>query len=94
MGGLAIIFTGLAGVNVLLALSILYVYLSSYMKAKAPFTLALIVFAGLFLFENILDLIFLLLDPDAFAGFLGTHNALVNVVQLAGLAVLAKITWK
>ncbi len=94
MGGLSLIFTGLAAINVVVTLLILYVYLTNYRRAKNPFTLSLIVFAGLFLFENILDLFFLLINPDAFAGFIGTHDAIVNVVQLAGLLVLARMTWK
>ena len=94
MGYLAILFSIIVGVNVLLSLIILYVYLSNYRRARNPFTLSLILFAALLLFDNLLDLIFFSQLPDAFAGFIGWHDSVINVVQLIALLVLLRMTWK
>jgi len=84
----------LIGANVLLTLVLAVVYARNYKAIKSKFTGGLLVFALLFLFENLLDFYFYnsILEQSIYG--LTTFNIGVNLIEMIALLVLAWITWK
>ena len=85
---------GLHAMNILLALGLLYVYLQNYRKLKSNYTLGLIVFVALFLFQSAMGLYF-----DASMVMYSSAEAksaalILEAIKAASLAVLLKISWE
>jgi hypothetical protein len=45
--------TIISAANALMSLSLLYIYIKNYLKMRLPFTLGLILFAAIFLIQNL-----------------------------------------
>jgi hypothetical protein len=77
-----------SGVNVLLLIGLLWIYASSFRRIRAEFTVGLLVFAGLFLLQNLISLYsFLTMFMYYAQGVTGMVLA-ITVVQTAGLGVI------
>lgn len=79
---------GVIGVNILLLLGILGIYITNYFKVKGEFALGLMIFAGLFLLLNLVQLYFILTHMEFYAQPVSMHGAILNILQLIGFAVL------
>ncbi len=82
------------GLNILLLLALLFVYIKNYLSMRSNFGLGLIFFALLLLIHNIVavysQISMIMYYSSEVAGF----AFLLNVLQSLALAVLVYITWK
>ncbi len=77
--------------NICLLLGMLYVYLERYLKVKSKFTITLVLFASLFLLQNILFSIYFVFNlPQTII------NAVIPLIflglEFVALALLLKVT--
>jgi hypothetical protein len=77
--------------NIILLIGMLYVYVERYLKVKSKFTTTLVLFASLFLVQNILFSVYFVFNPP------GTIiNALLPLIflglEFTALALLLMIT--
>lgn len=90
---------GVGVINVSLLIGLLYIYWTSYRKIKSEFTIGLLYFTLVLLFQNVLVIGFLfnLLISGLGSHHEGTEHLLelfgLNTVQLVALSILFKITW-
>jgi hypothetical protein len=75
-------------VNVLLLVALLWVYLNSFRKVRAQFTAGLVIFAALFLAQNLISLFSFLTMFMYYAADVTWLVLLITVVQTAGLAII------
>ena len=74
--------------NVILLIGLIWIYLSSFRKVRAQFTLGLVFFAALFLVQNLIALYsFLTMFMYYAAGVEGIVLA-ITVVQTAALSIM------
>ena len=74
--------------NVLLLIGLIWIYLSSFRKIRAQFTLGLVFFAALFLVQNLIALYsFLAMFMYYASGVTGIVMA-ITIVQTAGLSIM------
>lgn len=89
-----------AAVNVVLLLGLGWVWLRGYREHGAQHTLALLVFAGFLLFENVLWLYLYVLDPEFVDWFAyasgGVQVAMTFLcgLELVALVFLSYVTWR
>lgn len=86
--------TWLAGINVVLLLSILFVYYKSLVKLKSGFTLGLALFAALFLLQNAVSFYYFTTMMPYFVDAVETHVFILTILQTLAFLVLNWITWK
>ena len=87
-----VVATGIA--NICLLLGLLYVYLGSHKKVKSKFTTGLVLFASLFLLQNILSTGFLLVHGGFHEPVEGVHLFLINIIECIAFSILLKISWE
>jgi len=85
---------GLIIVNIILTVVLLLIYSRNYRTISSKFTLGLVFFALAFLVENVLNLLFYGSLLAQGIDFITTYQFIINVLELAGLLILAWITWK
>jgi hypothetical protein len=74
--------------NVLLLIGLIWIYLSSFRKVRAQFTLGLVFFAALFLVQNLIALYsFITMFMYYASGVTGIVMA-ITIVQSAGLSIM------
>ncbi len=88
------ITTLLTGVNIVLLLALLYVYLGNYMKLKSSFTLGLISFVALFLIQNVVSMYYYVTMMPYFVMAVETHVLILTVLQTAAFSVFNYLTYK
>lgn len=86
--------TLLAGVNAVLLLSILYVYVRNLFRSRTVFTIGLSLFAGLFLLQNLVSLYFFLTMTPYFVDAVELHVFILTLLQTLAFAIFNWITWK
>ena len=91
---MALLVMALEIVNVLLLAGILLAYVQNWRKIKAPITAALIVFAGLFLVQNLIGVALGSMGMMYFASEVEAYAMLLTAIQTVGFAVLLWVTWK
>ena len=82
-----------AGLNVLLLLFVIGIWVSTYREIRAPFTLASMIFAGFLLAENVVALLFYFNAP-AMPTVAVQVMMVLQILETAGISVLAYITWQ
>ena len=92
-----IVMLAIEGVNILLLLGLLYVYIGTYRKVKSKFTLGLIFFTSAFLLKSIMlmgtiGIIYRFLDTTVDFRGAPLILLLVNIIECAGLVTLLKIS--
>ena len=88
------ISTILTGVNIMLILSLLYVYISNYSKLKSMFTLGLGIFAVLFLIQNVISFYYFVTMMPYYAASVEGFVFAFSLLQTLAFVVLNYITWK
>jgi len=82
-------------VNVMLLLTLLYVYVKNHLKIRSKFTLGLLSFASLFLLERFLAIYFYMAtDMCSAIEAARVIRPILSGIETIGLAVLLLITWK
>ena len=82
-----------AAVNILLLLLVIGIWINTYREIRAPFTLASMVFAGFLLAENVVALFFYFNAP-AMPTVAVQVMMVLQILETAGISVLAYITWQ
>ena len=85
--------TYITGVNILLILSLLYVYVRNFTKIKTLFTSGLLLFALLFLVQNIVALYYSVTMMPLYAEGVETFVFIYSVLQSVAFIILNYITW-
>lgn len=84
----------LIAANIILTLILVVIYLRNYRTISSKMTLGLVIFAGAFLLENIIDFVFYnTLLAQGVTGITTFYSG-VNGLELVALLVLAWVTWK
>jgi hypothetical protein len=86
--------TVLTSLNVLLLLSLIYVYVSNYVKLRSRFALGLLLFALLLLLQNLAALYFQLMMIMYYTNEVAGFALVLNALEALGLACLVYISWK
>jgi hypothetical protein len=84
----------LTGINIVLILSLLYVYVKNYRKIRSSHTGGLLLFASLFLAQNLVALYYGLTMSEFFAKDLGEFLLMFTALQVIAFTILNWITWK
>lgn len=95
IGPLWAIDLALAGGSIAVLLALLYVYGSSYRQLRSPFALGLVLFAALFIVENLASIFFYVSMADAGEGSNVALPILVlGVAELVAFTALFVVTWR
>lgn len=81
-------------INAVLLLFLLYIYANNYREMKTAFGLGLILFALLFLVQNLLAVFFHLTMMDYYSAAAMQHALVLSGLQTIALAILSFVTWK
>ena len=83
---------GIALVNVALLVSLLTIYARIYKKTKASFTIGWMFFAGMLILHNIIAVYAYFVMESLYSLELLPFFAVIHLAELAGIAVLLKVT--
>ncbi|MBR9700043.1 hypothetical protein GOV09_06295 [Candidatus Woesearchaeota archaeon] len=86
--------TIVTGINILLVVSLLIVYVKNFKKVKSLFTLGLILFALLFLIQNIFSFYFAVTSMMLYAEGISNYVMIFSLLQTAAFIILNIITWR
>ena len=86
--------TILTGISTILLLGLIYVYYKNLRKIKSNFTMGLLIFAILFLIQNIVSLYYFITMMDYYVPEVETHVFIFTLLQTIGFGILLKITWE
>ena len=83
---------GIALVNVALMVALLTIYARIYKSTRASFTIGLMFFAGMLILHNIIAVYAYFAMEPLYAATLLPYFLVVHLAELAGIAVLLKVT--
>ena len=86
--------TILTGVSTLLLFGLLYVYSKNLKAVKSKFTIGLLIFALLFLLQNLVSLYYYLTMMQYYSPEVEMHVFILTLLQTIAFLVLLKITWE
>ena len=86
--------TALTGLNIVLILGLLFVYISNVRKMPSVHTAGLLIFAGLFRVQNAVALYFYLTMMPYFAAGLESYALVLAALQTVAFAIMNWITWR
>ena len=87
-----VLTAGIALVNVVLLVTLLVIYARIYIKTKALFTIGLIFFAAMLILHNALAAYAYFAMESLYSMDLMPFFAVIHLAELAGIAVLLKVT--
>jgi hypothetical protein len=82
------------GVNIILILALLNVYVKNYRKIRTTHTTGLLLFAGLFMIQNLVLLFYGLTMAEIYAKGVGFFLLVFAILQAVAFTILNWITWK
>ena len=94
MAMLMTLTTILTVLSALILAALLHIYIKNLRKIKSNFTIGLLIFALLFLIQNIVSLYFYLTMMDYYVPEVELHVFIFTLLQTIGFAVLLKLTWE
>ena len=83
---------GIALVNVALLIALLTLYAKIYKSTRAVFTIGLMFFAGMLMLHNIIAVYAYFAMEPLYAVAILPYFVVVHVTELAGIAVLLRVT--
>ena len=86
--------TLVSAVNAVLLVSLIYVYASNYLKMKSNFALGLMMFASMFLIQNLTAIYCQVMMIEYYTPEMTGISLALNSLESVGLAALAYISWK
>jgi hypothetical protein len=99
IGTLWLIDLGLAAASIVVLVLLLYLYRGNFRTLRSPLSLGLIIFAGLFLVENLAAMYFYMAWNDSLSGTglaasVAMPMLLLNAVELIGFSTLLFVSWR
>ena len=88
------IVLGLSGINVVLSVVLLAIFIRNYKAIKSTMLLGMIFFASAFLLENLLRLYFYNTLMMMGITFITTFHLVVKFFETVGLLFILFVTWK
>lgn len=86
--------TVLTGISTLILIALCYIYSKNLRNIRSGFTIGLVVFAVLFLVQNVVSLYFYLTMMDYYVSQVEAHVFILTLLQTIAFLVLLKITWE
>jgi hypothetical protein len=84
----------LHAVNVILPLCLLYVYVQNYRKMKSKYAVGLILFAGLFLLQSLMESYYDFTMVMFSSTVAETASEVLDLIKAIGFAILLWISWE
>ncbi len=81
-------------INCLLIFLLLYVYIKNAIKVKSLFTSGLLIFAILFLIQNIVSIYFYLTMMPYYVDEVENFGFIYSIIQTIAFTILNIITWR
>ncbi|MBI2146819.1 hypothetical protein HYU22_05795 [Candidatus Woesearchaeota archaeon] len=88
------VYGALTIISIMALLGLVYVYYKNLKKIKSKFTIGLLVFAILFLVQNVISLYFYVTRMEYYVPEVELHMFFLSLLQTLGFLVLLKITWE
>ena len=88
------ITTILTAVSTLSLLGLLYIYIKNLKNIKSKFTIGLMIFAVLFLLQNLVSLYFYFTMIEYFVPQVEVHVFILTLLQTIAFLILLKISWE
>src|SRR5690349_13351963 len=82
------------GINILLVCGLLSVYVRNAVRVPSAFTAGLLIFAALFLMQNIMSFTFAITMMPYFAQGLDGYVLAFNALEMLAFLALGWVTWK
>jgi len=89
-----LISLGLTGANIVLLAILFIIYLRNYLNLRTPFTLGLLLFAGIFLLRDVWLAFYHLSDLAFYFTQYARDDIIIHGAQLVAFLILLRITWK
>ncbi|HEX9566270.1 MAG TPA: hypothetical protein VGA48_01580 [Thermoplasmata archaeon] len=84
----------LAGASIAVLIGLLYIYVGNYRGLRSPLSAGLIVFAGLFLIENLAAMYFYVALSEWAGAAVAVPMLALNAAELVGFATLLYVSWR
>lgn len=84
----------ISALNILLIFSLLYVYVKNLIRVKSGFLIGLILFAGMFLIQNIILFYYSITMMPLYAESINSFMILFSAFQTVAFIILNWLTWK
>ncbi|TMA06914.1 MAG: hypothetical protein E6J93_00545 [Methanobacteriota archaeon] len=84
----------LAGASIAVLIGLLYIYVGNYRGLRSPFSAGLIVFAALFLVENLAAMYFYVAMSEWAGAGVAVPMLALNAAELVGFATLLYVSWR
>jgi hypothetical protein len=94
MDTLMMLCLGITGINIVLILSLMYVYVKNLLKIRSSFTAGLVIFTGLFLIHDIAIFISYMTLTEYYVPEIKLFVFGYSVLQALAFSVLNILTWK
>ena len=99
LGTLWMIDVVLAAASIVVLALLLFIYRSNFRSLRSPLSFGLIVFAVLFLLENLAAMYFYFswsdsLSTSGYAGAVAMPMLILNAVELVGFSTLLLVSWR
>ena len=94
LGTFWMIDVGLALASVGVLAGLLYVYVGNYRHLRSPFSLGLVVFAALFVVENLAAAYFYVIMSQDFGAPVAVPMLALNAAELVGFSTLCYVSWR
>ena len=85
---------GLAAASVAALLGLLSVYVTNYRQLRSPFSLGLVLFASLFLVENLAAVFFYVTMAETEGANVAIPMLALNAAELVGFGALLYVSWR
>ncbi|HYT01036.1 MAG TPA: hypothetical protein VEO20_10280 [Thermoplasmata archaeon] len=94
LGTFWMVDVGLALASVAVLSGLLYVYVGNFRHLRSAFSLGLIVFAGLFVLENLAAVYFYVVLSESYGAGVALPMLALNAAELVGFATLFIVSWR
>ena len=84
----------LTAISILALLGLVYVYYRNLKQIKSKFTIGLLIFALLFLMQNVISVYYYATMMDYYVPEVKMHVFILTLLQTIGFLILLKITWE
>ncbi|MBL7055378.1 hypothetical protein ISS07_00520 [Candidatus Woesearchaeota archaeon] len=84
----------LTAVCVVLLMLLIGIYSKNLRKIRSPFTLGLLIFASLFLLQNLVSFYFFFTMMDYYVADVAMHVFIQTLLQAIAFSILLVITWE